>query len=142
MIKSKKNAQKLYIELKATGKQVDKCFKQLNEYYSVTKSIKVLKAILEAVSTTNGSTKESNVKLENVVNQYIEIDFETRSLNFSSISNSVVSLMSAKHFGSEEEKEFAMTVLSDRIDHSKTSIERSDSGENAKDILAILAATK
>ena len=142
MIKSKKNIQKLYIELKASGKQVDKCFKQLNEYYSVTKSIKVLKAILEGVNTANSITKESNVKLENVVNQYIEIDFETRSLNFSSISNSVVSLMSAKHFGSEEEKEFAMAVLSDRIDHSKTYIERSDSGENAKDILAILAATK
>ena len=142
MIKSKKNAQKLYIELKATGKQVDKCFRQLNEYYSVTKSIKVLKAILEGVNTANSITKEPNVKLENVVNQYIEIDFETRSLNFSSISNSVVSLMSAKHFGSEEEKEFAMTVLSDRIDHSKTSIERSDSGENAKDILAILTAIK
>lgn len=142
MIKSKKNAQKFYIELKATGKQVNRCFKLLNEYYSVTKSIKVLKAILEGVNTVNSVTKEPNIKLENVVNQYIEIDFETRSLNFSSISNSVISLMSAKHFGSEEEKEFAMTVLSDRIDHSKTSIERSDSGENAKDILAILTAIK
>ena len=142
MIKSKKNAQKFYIELKATGKQVDRCFKLLNEYYSVTKSIKVLKAILEGVNTANSISKEPNIIWDNVVTQYIEIDFETRSLNFSSISNSVVSLMSAKHFGSEEEKEFAMTVLSDRIDHSKTSIERSDSGENAKDILAILTAIK
>ena len=49
MIKSKKNTQKLYIELKASGKQVDKCFKQLNYYYSIPKTIKVLKAILEGV---------------------------------------------------------------------------------------------
>lgn len=135
MIKSKKNTQKLYIELKATGKQVDKCFKQLNKYYSVPKSIKVLKAILEGVNTTNGSTKESNVKLENVVNQYVEYDQDFRGLSFAILSNSVVSLMSAKHLRSEEEKETTMKVLSDRIDHSKASIERSDSGDNAKDIL-------
>lgn len=136
MIKSKKNTQKLYIELKASGKQVDKYFKQLNYYYSVPKTIKVLKAILEAVDTANNITTESNVKLKNVINQYIEIDYESRNLNFSSISNSVVSLMSAKHYGSDEEKEFAMEVLSDRINRSKASIERSNSGEDAKNILA------
>lgn len=136
MIKSKKNTQKLYIELKASGKQVDKYFKRLNQYYPVPKTIKVLKAIFEAVDTANSITTESNVKLENVINQYIEIDYESRSLNFSSISNSVVSLMSTKHYGSDEEKEFAMEVLSDRINRSKASIERSNSGEDAKNILA------
>lgn len=136
MIKSKKNTQKLHIELKATGKQVDKCFKQLNEYYSVTKSIKVLKAILEAVDTANSSTKESNVKLENVVNQYIEYDQDFRGLSFAILSNSVVSLMSAKHLRSEEDKETTMKAISDRIDHSKVFIERSNSGKNVKDILA------
>lgn len=136
MIKSKKNIQKLYIELKATGKQIDKCFKRLNEYYSVIKSIKVLKAILEGVNTANGSTKESNVKLENVVNQYIEYDQDFRGLSFAILSNSVVSLMSAKHLRSEEDKETTMKAISDRIDHSKVFIERSDSGENVKDILA------
>ena len=136
MIKSKKNTQKLYIELKASGKQVDKYFKRLNQYYPVPKTIKVLKAIFEAVDTANSITTESNVKLKNVINQYIEIDYESRNLNFSSISNSVVSLMSAKHYGSDEEKEFAMEVLSDRINRSKASIERSNSGEDAKNILA------
>ena len=136
MIKSKKNTQKLYIELKASGKQVDKYFKQLNQYYTVPKTIKVLKAIFEAVDIVNNSTKESDVKLKNVINQYIEIDYESRNLNFSSISNSVVSLMSAKHCGSDEEKEFAMEVLSDRINRSKASIERSNLGEDAKNILA------
>lgn len=136
MIKSKKNTQKLYIELKASGKQVDKCFKQLNEYYSVTKSIKVLKAILEGVDKINNSTKESNVKLENVVNQYIEYDQDFRGLSFAILSNSVVSLMSAKHLRNEEEKEATMKAISDRIDHSKVFIERSNSGENIKDILA------
>ena len=136
MIKSKKNIQKLYIELKATGKQIDKCFKRLNEYYSVIKSIKVLKAILEGVNTANGSTKESNVKLENVVNQYIEYDQDFRGLSFAILSNSVVSLMSAKHLRSEEDKETTMKAISARIDHSKVFIERSDSGENVKDILA------
>ena len=138
MIKSKKNTQKLYIELKATGKQVDRCFKLLNEYYSVTKSIKVLKAILEGVNTANSITKESNVKLENVVNQYIEIDFETRSLNFSSISNSVVSLMSAKHLGDEEEKEALLEKIGNQITQVKELIEYSDSGENVKDYLAVI----
>ena len=66
MIKSKKNIQKLYIELKASGKQVDKCFKQLNQYYSVPKTITVLKAILEGVDAINSSTKESNIKLEKI----------------------------------------------------------------------------
>lgn len=136
MIKSKKNTQKLYIELKASGKQVDKYFKRLNQYYFLPKTIKVLKAIFEAVDTANSITTESNVKLENIINQYIEIDYESRNLNFSSISNSVVSLMSAKHYGSDEEKEFAMEVLSDRINRSKASIERSNSGEDAKNILA------
>lgn len=135
MIKSKKNIQKLYIELKASGKQVDKCFKLLGYYYTITKTIKVLKAILEAVETVNSSTKESNVKLENIVKQYIEIDHESRSLNFAIISNSVVRLMSAKHYGSDEEKEFAMEVLSDRINRSKASIERSNSGEDTNNIL-------
>lgn len=136
MIKSRKNTQKLYIELKASGKQVDKYLKQLNQYYPVPKTIKVLKAIFEAVDIVNNSTKESDVKLENIINQYIEIDYESRSLNFSSISNSVISLMSAKHYGSKEKKEFTMKVFGDRIDHSKASIERSNSGEDAKNILA------
>ena len=136
MIKSKKNTQKLYIELKASGKQVDKYFKRLNQYYFLPKTIKVLKAIFEAVDVENNSTKESDVKLENIINQYIEIDYDSRNLNFSIISDSVVSLMSTKHYGSDEEKEFAMEVLSDRINRSKASIERSNSGEDAKDILA------
>lgn len=136
MIKSKKSTQKLYIELKASSKQIDKCFKQLNKYYSVPKTIKVLKAILEGVDTVNSSTKESNVKLENVVNEYIEFDHDFRGLNIAIISNSVVELMSAKHMGSEEEKEITMKALSDQIDHSKTSIERSNSGNNVNDILA------
>lgn len=139
MIKSKKNTQKLYIELKASGKQVDKYFKQLNQYYPVPKTIKVLKAILKGVDTVNNSTKESNVKLENVVNQYIEFDHDFRGLNFAIISNSVVELMSAKHLVDEEEKETTMKVLSNRIDNSKTSIERSDSGDNIKDILETIA---
>lgn len=138
MIKSKKNTQKLYIELKATGKQVDRCFKLLNEYYSVTKSIKVLKAILEGVNAANSITKESNVKLENVVNQYIEIDFETRSLNFSSISNLAVNLMSAKHLGDEEEKEALLEKIGNQITQVKELIEYSDSGENVKDYLAVI----
>lgn len=136
MIKSKKNTQKLYIELKASGKQVDKYFKRLNQYYFLPKTIKVLKAIFEAVDVVNNSTKESDVKLENIINQYIEIDYDSRNLNFSIISDSVVSLMSTKHYGSDEEKEFAMEVLSDRINRSKASIERSNSGEDAKNILA------
>lgn len=139
MIKSKKNIQKLYIELKASGKQVDKYFKQLNQYYPVPKAIKVLKAILKGVDTVNNSTKESNVKLENVVNQYIEFDHDFRGLNFAIISNSVVELMSVKHLVDEEEKETTMKVLSNRIDNSKTSIERSDSGDNIKDILKTIA---
>lgn len=138
MIKSKKNTQKLYIELKASGKQVDKYFKRLNQYYPVPKTIKVLKAIFEAVDVVNNSTKESDVKLENIINQYIEIDYDSRNLNFSIISDSVVSLMSTKHYGSDEEKEFAMEVLSDRINRLKASIERSNSGEDAKNILAII----
>lgn len=139
MIKSKKNTQKLYIELKATGKQIDKCFKQLNQYYSVPKTIKVLKAILEGVDKINSSTKESNVKLENVVNQYIEYDQDFRGLSFAILSNSVVSLMSAKHLRSEEAKETTMKAISDRIDHSKVFIGRSDSGDNIKDILETIA---
>ena len=139
MIKSKKNTQKLYIELKASGKQADKYFKQLNQYYPVPKAIKVLKAILKGVDTVNNSTKESSVKLENVVNQYIEFDHDFRGLNFAIISNSVVELMSAKHLVDEEEKETTMKVLSNRIDNSKTSIERSDSGDNIKDILETIA---
>lgn len=135
MIKSKKNTQKLYIELKASRKKVDKYFKRLNQYYPVPKAIKVLKAILEGVNTANSITKEPSVKLENVVNQYIEFDHDFRGLNFAILSNSVVELMSAKHMGSEEDKEATMKAISDRIDHSKTSIERSDSGDNAKDIL-------
>ena len=138
MIKSKKNTQKFYIELKASGKQVDKYFKRLNQYYFLPKTIKVLKAIFEAVDIVNNSTTESDVKLENIINQYIEIDYESRNFNFSSISDFVVSLMSIKHYGSDEEKEFAMEVLSDRINRTKASIERSNSGEDAKNILAII----
>ncbi len=136
MIKSKKNTQKLYIELKASGKQVDKYFKQLNQYYPVPKTIKVLKAIFEAVDTANSITTESNVKLENVVKQYIKVDHELRDFDYSNISNSVVGLMSSKNFVSKEKKEFTMKVFGDRIDHSKASIERSNSGEDAKNILA------
>lgn len=138
MIKSKKNTQKLYIELKASGKQVDKYFKQLNQYYPVPKTIKVLKAIFEAVDTANSITTESNVKLENVVKQYIKVDHELRDFDYSNISNSVVGLMSSKNFVSKEKKEFTMKVFGDRIDHSKAFIERSDLGENVKDILAAI----
>nr|DAS66404.1 MAG TPA: hypothetical protein [Bacteriophage sp.] len=138
MIKSKKNTQKLYIELKASGKQVDKYFKRLNQYYPVPKTIIVLKAILEGVDKINSSTKESNVKLENVVKQYIKVDHELRDFDYSNISNSVVGLMSSKNFVSKEKKEFTMKVFGDRIDHSKASIERSDLGENVKDILAAI----
>lgn len=138
MIKSKKNTQKLYIELKASGKQVDKYFKRLNQYYPVPKTIIVLKAILEGVDKINSSTKESNVKLENVVKQYIKVDHELRDFDYFNISNSLVELMSTKHYGSDEEKEFAMEVLSDRINRLKASIERSNSGEDAKNILAII----
>ena len=138
MIKSKKNTQKLYIELKASSKQIDKYFKRLNQYYPVPKTIIVLKAILEGVDKINSSTKESNVKLENVVKQYIKVDHELRDFDYSNISNSVVELMSSKNFVSEEKKEFTMKVFGDRIDHSKASIERSDLGENVKDILAAI----
>lgn len=138
MIKSKKNTQKLYIELKASGKQVDKYFKRLNQYYPVPKTIIVLKAILEGVDKINSSTKESNVKLENVVKQYIKVDHELRDFDYSNISNSVVELMSSKNFVSKEKKKFTMKVFGDRIDHSKASIERSDLGENVKDILAAI----
>lgn len=47
--------------------------------------------------------------------------------------------MYAKHLVDEEEKETTMKVLSNRIDNSKTSIERSDSGDNIKDILETIA---
>ena len=134
MIKSKKNTQKFYIELKATGKQVDRCFKLLNEYYSVTKSIKVLKAILEGVNTANNITKEPNVKLENVVNQYIEIDHDFRSFNFASISNSTVNLMSAKHLGNE----VLVEEISNQITQAKELIAYSDSGENVNDYLVVI----
>lgn len=95
-----------------------------------------MKAILEGVNTANSSVKESNIKLENVVNEYIEYDQDFRGLSFAILSNSVVSLMSANHLRSEEEKETTMKAISDRIDHSKVFIERSNSGENVKDILA------
>lgn len=134
MIKSKKNTQKFYIELKATGKQVDRCFKLLNEYYSVTKSIKVLKAILEGVNTVNNITKEPSVKLENVVNQYIEIDHDFRSLNFASISNSTVNLMSAKYLGNE----VLVEEISNQITQAKELIAYSDSGENVNDYLVVI----
>ena len=134
MIKSKKNTQKLYIELKATGKQIDKCFKQLNKYYPVPKSIKVLKAILEGVNTANSITKEPNVKLENVVNQYIEIDHDFRGLNIAIISNSVVELMSAKHLGNE----VLVEEISNQITQAKELIAYSDSGENVNDYLVVI----
>lgn len=104
MIKSKKNTQKLYIELKATGKQVDKYFKRLNYYYPVPKTIIVLKAILEGVDKINSSTKESNVKLENVINQYIEIDQDFRGLNFAIISDAVGTMGEVEYFENKEEK--------------------------------------
>nr|DAR02638.1 MAG TPA: hypothetical protein [Caudoviricetes sp.] len=135
MIKSKKNIQKLYIELKTTRKKAGKYFKQLNKYYPTPKTITVLKAILEGVDKINSSTKESNVKLENIINQYIETDHDFRGLNFATVSNSAVSLMSAKHYGSEEQKEFTMRALSYRIKQAKELIEYSDSDENVKDFL-------
>jgi hypothetical protein len=138
MIKSKKNIQKLYIELKASGKQVDKYFKQLNQYYPVPKTIIVLKAILEGVDKINSSTKESSVKLENVVNQYIEFDHDFRGLNFAIISNSVVELMSAKHLVDEEEKETLVKKIGNQITRAKELIEYSDSGENIKDYLTVI----
>lgn len=138
MIKSKKNTQKLYIELKVSGKQVDKCFKLLSYYYTIPKTIKVLKAILGAVETVNSSTKESNVKLENVVKQYIEADHEFRSLNFAIISNSVANMMSAKHFENKEEKVAFVKEIGNRITQAKELIEYSDSGENVNDYLTVI----
>lgn len=138
MIKSKKNTQKLYIELKASGKQVDKCFKLLSYYYTITKTIKVLKAILEAVETVNSSTKESNVKLENIVKQYIEIDHEFRDECYAIISNSVVNMMSAKHFENKEEKVASVKEIGNRITKAKELIEYSDSGENVNDYLTVI----
>lgn len=138
MIKSKKNTQKLYIELKASGKQVDKYFKRLNKYYPVPKAIKVLKAILEAVDTANSSTKESNVKLENVVNQYIEIDQEFRGENYANLSNAVGMVGEAEYFENEEEKEALVEKISNQITQAKELIEYSDSGENVNDYLIVI----
>jgi hypothetical protein len=138
MIKSKKNTQKLYIELKASGKQVDKYFKRLNKYYPVPKAIKVLKAILEAVDTANSSTKESNVKLENVVNQYIEIDHEFRGENYANLSNAVGMVGEAEYFENEEEKEALVEKISNQITQAKELIEYSDSGENVNDYLIVI----
>lgn len=134
MIKSKKNTQKFYIELKASCKKVDKYFKRLSYYYSITKTIKVLKAIFEAVDTVNSNAKESNVKLENVINQYIEIDHDFRSLNFASISNSTVNLMSAKYLGNE----VLVEDISNQITQAKELIAYSDSGENVNDYLVVI----
>lgn len=138
MIKSKKHTQKLYIELKATGKQIDKCFKQLNKYYSVPKSIKVLKAILEGVNTVNSITKESNVKLENVINQYIEIDQDFRGLNFAIISDAIGTMGEVEYFENKEEKVAFVKKIGNQITRAKELIEYSDSGENIKDYLTVI----
>jgi len=138
MIKSKKNTQKLYIELKASGKQVDKYFKRLNQYYPVPKTIKVLKAILEAVDTANSSTKESNVKLENVINQYIEIDQDFRGLNFAIISDAVGTMGEVEYFENKEEKVAFVKKISNQITRAKELIEYSDSGENVNDYLTVI----
>lgn len=138
MIKSKKNTQKLYIELKASGKQADKYFKQLNQYYPVPKTIKVLKAILKGVDTVNNSTKESNVKLENVVNQYIEFDHDFRGLNFANISDAIGKIGEVENIESEEEKETLVKKIGNQITRAKELIEYSDSGENIKDYLTVI----
>lgn len=138
MIKSKKNTQKLYIELKASGKQVDKYFKRLNQYYPVPKTITVLKAILEGVDKINSSTKESNVKLENVVNQYIEIDHEFRGENYANLSHAVGLMGKSEYIYNEEKRETFVEKIGNQITQAKELIEYSDSGENVKDILIVI----
>lgn len=138
MIKSKKNIQKLYIELKASRKKVDKYFKRLNYYYPIPKSITVLKAILEGVDKINSSTKESNVKLENVVNQYIEIDQDFRGLNFANLSDAVGMVGEVENIENEEEKEVFVEKISNQITRAKELIEYSDSSENIKDYLTVI----
>lgn len=138
MIKSKKNTQKLYIELKASGKQVDKYFKRLNYYYPVPKTIIVLKAILEGVNTANSITKEPSVKLENVVNQYIEIDQDFRGLNFAIISDAVGTMGEVEYFENKEEKVAFVKKIGNQITRAKELIEYSDSSENIKDYLTVI----
>nr|DAX86828.1 MAG TPA: hypothetical protein [Caudoviricetes sp.] len=138
MIKSKKNIQKLYIELKASGKQVDKYFKRLNQYYPVPKTIKVLKAILEGVDKINSSTKESNVKLENVVNQYIEVDHECRDECYANLSHAVGLIGKSEYIYNEEKRETFVEKIGNQITQAKELIEYSDSGENVKDILIVI----
>lgn len=138
MIKSKKHIQKLYIELKASRKKVDKYFKRLNYYYSIPKTITVLKAILEGVDKINSSTKESNVKLENVVNQYIEIDQDFRGLNFANLSDAVGMVGELENIENEEEKKTLVEKISNQITRAKELIEYSDLGENVNDYLTVI----
>lgn len=140
MIKSKKNTQKLYIELKASGKQVDKYFKRLNQYYQVPKTIKVLKAILEGVDKINSSTKESNVKLENVIKEYIEVDHEFRDECYAMLSDAVGMVGEVENFENEEEKKALTEKIGFQINHAQMAIERSDSGQHAKDYMTIKRA--
>ena len=97
-----------------------------------------MKAILEAVDTANSSTKESNVKLENVVNQYIEIDHEFRGENYANLSNAVGMVGEAEYFENEEEKEALVEKISNQITQAKELIEYSDSGENVNDYLIVI----
>lgn len=97
-----------------------------------------MKEILEAVETVNSSTKESNVKLENIVKQYIEIDHEFRDECYAIISNSVVNMMSAKHFENKEEKVAFVKKIGNRITQAKELIEYSDPGENVNDYLTVI----
>lgn len=140
MIKSKKHIQKLYIELKASGKQVDKYFKRLNKYYPVPKSITVLKAILEGVDKINSSTKESNVKLENVIKEYIEVDHECRGEYYAMLSDAVGKIGEVENIENEEEKKTLVEKIGFQISHAQMVIERSDSGQHAKDYMTIKRA--
>lgn len=140
MIKSKKNTQKLYIELKASGKQVDRYFKRLNKYYPISKTITVLKAILEGVDKINSSTKESNVKLENVIKEYIEADHECRDECYTMLSDAVGKIGEVEDIENEEEKTALVEKIGFRINHAQMAIERSDSGQHAKDYMEIKRA--
>ena len=140
MIKSKKHTQKLYIELKASRKKVDKYFKLLNKYYPVPKTITVLKAILEGVDKINSDAKGSNVKLENVIKQYIKVDHECRDECFAMLSDAVGMVGEVENIENEEEKKSLVDKIGFQISHAQMAIERSDSGQHAKDYMVVKRA--
>ena len=86
----------------------------------------------------NSSTKESNVKLENVINQYIEIDQGFRGLNFAIISDAVGTMGEVEYFENKEEKVAFVKKIGNQITRAKELIEYSDSGENVDDYLTVI----